>query len=214
MSTTFSSLNNFTVPLSAAGNQNQGMLMPKLAYRFRVTLTGFGSSTFGAGGNPATELTKQVISVDRPAPEFDEIKMDIYNSVVKLAGKHKFADITLKLRDDVSNNVTNLVGQQLQKQFDFYNQSSAFSGQDYKFFMGIEILDGGNGAFTPTVLEVFQLQGCWIKKATYSGNDYAKSEPMEIDLSICFDNAYQTDVTGNLLPASQPVISPALTGAT
>jgi len=197
-----SSLNNFTVPLSVNQSAtNQGLLMPKLGYRFRVTLTGFG--TFG---NPATELTKQVMTVDRPAPEFDEVTLDVYNSRVKLAGKAKFGDITLKLRDDVNNNVTNLVGQQMQKQFDFYNQSSAFSGQDYKFFMGIELLDGGNGQFTPTVLEVFQLQGCWIKKATYSGNDYAKSEAMEIDLSICFDNAYQTAVDGNLLPASQPVI--------
>jgi hypothetical protein len=213
MATSFSSLNNFTVPLSA-GNQNQGMLMPKLAYRFRVTLTGFGSSTFGAGGNPATELTKQVISVERPAPEFEEIKMDIYNSTVKIAGKHKFNDIMLKVRDDVSNNVTNLIGQQLQKQFDFYNQSSAVSGQDYKFFMGIELLDGGNGDFTPNVLEVYQLQGCWIKKASYSGNDYSKgTESMEIDLSICFDNAYQTDVNGNLLPAAQPVIPSNYTGA-
>jgi hypothetical protein len=209
-----SSLNNFTVPLSVNQSaSNQGLLMPKLSYRFRVTLTGFGSSNFVAGGNPATELTKQVISVDRPKPEFDEVTLDVYNSRVKLAGKHKFSDITLKLRDDVNNNVTNLVGQQLQKQFDFFNQSSAFSGQDYKFFMGIELLDGGNGDFTPTVLEVYQLQGCWIKSAAYSSNDYAKSDPMEIDLSICFDNAYQTEVNGNLLPAAQPVIRSQQTSA-
>jgi len=209
-----SSLNNFTVPLSVNQSaSNQGLLMPKLSYRFRVTLTGFGSSNFVAGGNPATELTKQVISVDRPKPEFDEVTLDVYNSRVKLAGKHKFSDITLKLRDDVNNNVTNLVGQQLQKQFDFFNQSSAFSGQDYKFFMGIELLDGGNGDFTPTVLEVYQLQGCWIKSAAYSSNDYSKSDPMEIDLSICFDNAYQTEVNGNLLPAAQPVIRSQQTSA-
>jgi len=209
-----SSLNNFTVPLSVNQSaSNQGLLMPKLSYRFRVTLTGFGSSNFVAGGNPATELTKQVISVDRPKPEFDEVKLDVYNSTIKLAGKPKFSDITLKLRDDVNNNVTNLVGQQLQKQFDFYNQSSAFSGQDYKFFMGIELLDGGNGDFTPEVLEVYQLQGCWIKSAGYSGNDYGKNDPMEIDLTICFDNAYQTEVNGNLLPAAQPVIRGGQTSA-
>jgi hypothetical protein len=209
-----SSLNNFTVPLSVNQSaSNQGLLMPKLSYRFRVTLTGFGSSNFVAGGNPATELTKQVISVDRPKPEFAEIPLDVYNSTIKLAGKPKFSDITLKLRDDVNNNVTNLVGQQLQKQFDFYNQSSAFSGQDYKFFMGIELLDGGNGDFTPNVLEVYQLQGCWIKSATYSGGDYAKNDPMGIDLTICFDNAYQTEVNGDLLPAAQPVIRGGQTSA-
>ena len=190
-----SSLSNFTVPLATdQSNPNQGLLMPKLMYRFRVTLTQFGS-----GGEPATELTKQVISVDRPHPEFDEVKLDVYNSTVKIAGKHKFGDIKLKVRDDVNNSVANKVGQQLQKQFDFYNQSSAFSGQDYKFFMAIEILDGGNGAFEPQTLEVFQLQGCWIKMASYSGVDYAKNDPLEIEMTICFDNAYQTSANGNTL---------------
>jgi len=189
-----SSLNNFTVPLAGNPGQGQGLLMPKLGYRFRVTLVSFGTN-----GTASTELTKQVIMVDRPKPEFDEIKLDVYNSTVKLAGKHKFGDIKLKVRDDVNNAVSNLVGEQLQKQFDFYQQSSAFSGQDYKFFTSIEILDGGNGAFTPQTLEVFQLQGCWIKGAQYSGGDYAKNDPLEIELTICFDNAYQTDAAGNLL---------------
>jgi hypothetical protein len=205
-----SSLNNFTVPLSTNQSaSNQGMLMPKLQYRFRVTLTGFGTSNFTAGGNPATELTKQVMSVDRPHPSFEEIKLDVYNSTVKLAGKHKFDDIKLKLRDDVNNNVTTLVGQQLQKQFDFFNQSSAFSGQDYKFYMSIELLDGQNGRFDAQTLEVYQLQGCWIKTATYGGNDYSKSDAMDIELTICFDNAYQTDAVGNnvippIIAARQP----------
>lgn len=190
-----SSLNNFTVPL--AGNQNQGLLMPKLQYRFRVVLTGFGSSNFAAGGTPATELTKQVMSVDRPHPSFEEVKLDVYNSTVKIAGKHKFDDIKLKLRDDINNNVTTLVGQQLQKQFDFYNQTSAFSGQDYKFYMSIEILDGGNaGENNPGVLEVYQLQGCWIKMASYGSMDYSKNDPVDLELTICFDNAYQTDANG------------------
>jgi len=203
------SLNNFTVPL--ATNQSasqQGLLMPKLQYRFRVTLT-----SFGAYGDPATELTKQVMTVDRPHPSFDEIKLDVYNSTVKLAGRHKFDDIKLKLRDDINNSVTNIVGQQLQKQFDFYNQSSAFSGQDYKFFMAIEILDGANGAFTPQVLEVYQLQGCWIKMASYSGGDYGKGDAFEIELTICFDNAYQTDAAGTLLKASSPVVRGGQTSA-
>jgi hypothetical protein len=204
-----SSLNNFTVPLSTDQSaQNQGLLMPKLAYRFRVTMAQFGS-----GGDPATELTKQVISVDRPHPSFDEVKMDVYNSTIKIAGKHKFEDIKLKVRDDVNNSVANKVGQQLQKQFDFFNQSSAFSGQDYKFFMAIEVLDGGNGAFEPQTLEVFQLQGCWIKMASYSGNDYSKSDPMEIELTICFDNAYQTSANGNTLGFGTAVPRTNLTSA-
>ena len=190
-----SSLTKFTVPL--ASNQSassQGLLMPKLKYRFRVTLDGFG-----VAGTPATELTKQVMSVDRPNLTFEEIKLPVYNSTVKLAGKHSWSNTKLKVRDDVTNAVTKKVGEQLQKQFDFYEQSSAASGIDYKFLMRVELLDGGNGAFTPTVLEAFEFHGCWITNAVYQGGDYASAtDPMDIDMTICYDNALQLDTAGAL----------------
>ena len=187
------SLSRFTVPLNTDQSaSNQGLLMPKLAYRFRVSLF-----DFGVGGAPATELTKQVMNVERPKPKFDEIKLDVYNSVVKLAGKHSFDDIKLVVRDDMTNIVTNKVGQQMQKQFDFYEQASAASGLDYKFTTVIEILDGGNGAYQPIVLESFEVQGCWIKIITYDGGDYSKAtDPLTMELTICYDNAVQTQFIG------------------
>ena len=196
------SLSRFTVPLNTDQSaSNQGLLMPKLAYRFRVSLF-----DFGVGGAPATELTKQVMNVERPKPKFDEIKLDVYNSVVKLAGKHSFDDIKLVVRDDMTNIVTNKVGQQMQKQFDFYEQASAASGLDYKFTTVIEILDGGNGAYQPIVLESFEVQGCWIKAVTYSGGDYSKgTEAMTIEMTICYDNAVQIDEAGGLIGLGQPV---------
>jgi hypothetical protein len=183
-----SSLNRFTVPLSTdQSSASQGLLMPKLKYRFRVTL-----DNFGVPGTPTTELTKQVMNVTRPDLSFETITLPVYNSTVKLAGKHSWTDAKLTLRDDVSNNVTGLVGQQLQKQFDFFEQSGAASGIDYKFTMRVEILDGGNGANTPTVLESFEFLGCWVKAATYQGGDYSNAtDPMDIALTICYDNALQ-----------------------
>ena len=41
------------------------------------------------------------------------------------AGKHTWEPTTLNLREDVNNNVQKLVGEQLQKQFDFHEQPSA-----------------------------------------------------------------------------------------
>lgn len=134
--------------------------MPKLQYRFRVSLENFGVST------PTTELTKQVIDVTRPVVNFEEIEIPVYNSRAYLAGKHAWDPITLNLREDVNNNVQKLVGEQLQKQFDFFEQSGAASGIDYKFVTRIEILDGGNGANTPNVLDTFELYGCFIQNAT------------------------------------------------
>lgn len=186
------SLNRFTVPLTTDQSAaTQGLLMPKLRYRFRVTL-----DNFGVAGTPTTELTKQVMNVTRPQVNFEEIKLSVYNSTVKLAGRHSFEDATLTLRDDVTGAVTRKVGEQLQKQFDFFEQSGAASGIDYKFRMRVEILDGGNGAFEPTSLESFEFLGCFVKKAAYQGGDYTNNEPMDIALTITYDNAIQLNRPG------------------
>jgi len=186
------SLNRFTVPLSGSqAATTQGLLMPKLKYRFRVTL-----DQFGVAGTPSTELTKQVMNASRPEVSFEEIKLPVYNSTVKIAGKHSFADAKLVVRDDASGVVSRKVGEQLQKQFDFFEQSGAASGIDYKFRMRVEILDGGNGAYEPVTLESFEFLGCFIKKATYQGGDYNSNDPMDISLDITFDNAIQLEAPG------------------
>lgn len=187
-----STLSKITVPLDTNDSASaQGLLMPKLQYRFRVTLENFGVST------PTTELTKQVIDVTRPQIGFEEIEIPTYNSRAYLAGRHAWEPITLNLREDVNGRVQKLVGEQLQKQFDFFEQSSAASGIDYKFLTRIEILDGGNGANTPTVLETFELYGCFLTNANYNSLGYANNEPVTTELSIRYDNAVQTpDNTG------------------
>ena len=182
-----STLSKITVPLdSSASAANQGLLMPKLQYRFRVSLENFGVST------PTTELTKQVVDVTRPNVSFEDITVDVYNSRVYLAGKHTWEPVTLNLREDVSNNVQKLVGEQLQKQFDFFEQSSAASGSDYKFVTRIEILDGGNGINVANVLETFELYGCYLQSANYNTLNYATNDPVTVALAIKYDNAIQT----------------------
>ena len=134
------SLNKMTVPLASdQSSSTQGLLMPKLRYRFRVFF-----ENFGTGAEPTTELTKQVMSFTRPNLSFEEIPIPIYNSTVKLAGKYTWNDVTCEIRDDASGNVGKLVGQQLQKQMDFFEMASAGSGIDYKFKTVVQILDGGN----------------------------------------------------------------------
>ena len=179
-------LSKFTVPLASDQSaSNQGLLMPKLQYRFRVILENFGVST------PRTELTKQVIDVTRPSLTFDETILDVYNSRVYLAGKHTWDPLTINLRDDVNNSVTRLCGEQIQKQFDFFEQSSASSGTDYKFTGRIEMLDGGNGANAVTVLETWELYGAYVQNINYNTMAYATSDPATITLSVRYDNAIQ-----------------------
>ena len=182
-----STLSKFTVPLANdQSSASQGLLMPKLQYRFRAILENFGVST------PRSELTKQVMDVMRPNLSFDKVTLDVYNSKVYMAGKHTWDPITITLRDDVNNSVTKLVGEQIQKQFDFFEQASAASGIDYKFVARIEMLDGGNGASAPNVLETFELYGAYVENVNYNSLAYNTSEPSTITMSVRYDNCIQT----------------------
>jgi len=202
-----SSLSKFTVPLST--NQSataQGLLMPKLKFRFRVTFENFGVS------QPTTELTKQVIDFTRPKISFEEITIPIYNSKIYLAGKPTWETVVCTLRDDASGLVTQRVGEQLQKQFDFMEQASASSGIDYKFLTRFEVLDGGNGASEPTVLETWEMYGCYLSNTDYADANYATNDPMTIAMTIRYDNALQTPGGTGLGTAVARTLGSTITG--
>lgn len=183
------SLSKFTVPLSTNQSASaQGLLMPKLKFRFRVAFENFGVT------QPVTELTKQVMDFTRPKVGFDPMEIPVYNSKIYLAGRPTWETVTCTLRDDATGEVAKRVGEQLQKQFDFMEQSSAASGIDYKFITRFEVLDGGNGADQPNVLETWELYGCFLSNTDYGDANYGSNEPMTISLTIRYDNAIQTPI--------------------
>jgi hypothetical protein len=192
MATASQSLFNMTVASDNAGG-NQGLLMPKLQFRFRVNFLNFGVDSTGG-----LSLTKQVIDCSRPNLSFAEIPLQVYNSTLKIAGKHTWADMSVNIRDDASGTVSKAVGQQLQKQLDFVEQASAATGQDYKFQTNIEILDGGNGQLAPSVLETWELYGCFLKSANYNTLNYGASEAVTVGLTIAYDNAIQSPLTAGV----------------
>lgn len=202
-----SSLTNFTVPLSTNQSaSSQGLLMPKLKFRFRVTFLNFGVT------QPSTELTKQVMDFKRPSVSFDPIEIPIYNSKVYLAGKPTWAEVTCQLRDDSGGEVSKRVGEQMQKQYDFFEQSSASSGIDYKFTTLLEILDGGNGTNTPNILETWELYGCYLSTTDYNDVNYATNDPVTINLTIRYDNALQTPTGSGIGSTIARTLGTVITG--
>lgn len=201
------SLTKFTVPLASDQSASaQGLLMPKLKYRFRASFEGFGVS------QPVTELTKQVQDIKRPNVNFNPITIDVYNSKVYLQGKPEWQETSVTLRDDAGGNVAKLVGEQIQKQFDFMEQSSAASGIDYKFVLRYEVLDGGNGANTPNVLETWELYGCLISSVDYGDMAYNSNDPATVALTIRFDNAIQTPTGTGVGTAVGRTLGTTITG--
>ena len=202
-----SSLTRMTVPLASDQSlSTQGLLMPKLKYRFRVMLENFGVQT------PRTELTKQVMDFTRPSVSFEETVIDVYNSKLYLAGKHTWEALTINLRDDASGQVSRLVGEQLQKQLDFMEQASAASGIDYKFTTKCEILDGGNGTVQPIVLETWEMYGCFLSSVNYNDLNYGDSGPVTITMNIRFDNALQTPIGSGVGAVVARTVNDVITG--
>ena len=202
-----SSLSRMTVPLASdQSNPTQGLLMPKLKYRFRVIFENFGVST------PRTELTKQVMDFTRPTVQFGDIVVDVYNSKIKLLGKPEWQDITVNLRDDAAGNVSKLIGEQLQKQYDFMEQASAAAGIDYKFITRLEMLDGGNGANAPTVLETWEMYGCLVSTVDYQTVNYANNEAVTINMTIKYDNAVQTPMGAGIGATVTRTLGTVVTG--
>lgn len=188
----FSSIARMTVPTSSDGTGDaQGLLMPKLQYRFRILFENFGIT------KPTTELTKQVIDFTRPNLEFGEIPIEVYNSRIYLAAKPTWQAVSVNLRDDATGEVAKRVGEQVQKQFDFSEQASAAAGSNYKFKLVCQILDGARGVATPNILEAWELYGCYLSNVNYNQLNYGANEPVTISLSIRFDNAVQTPLDGD-----------------
>lgn len=206
MATASQSLFNMTVASDNAGG-NQGLLMPKLQFRFRLNFL-----NFGLGSTAGLALTKQVIDCSRPNVQFQEITLPVYNSTLYLAGKHQWQTLSVNVRDDASGSVSKAVGQQIQKQLDFVEQASAATGQDYKFQLNIEILDGGNGTAAPVVLETWECYGCFIQTANYNTLNYGTNDVATIALTIRFDNAIQAPL-GSGVGSSISRVASGLTGS-
>ena len=169
-------LGKFGVPLEG---KNLGILHPKQQYRFRVKLYNFGLN------DSIREMTQNVMSVTRPSIKQDPVKIDAYNSVAYIAGKHEWDTVTVKLRDDINNSVISAVGAQIQKQINHYEQTSAVAGVNYKFTMEIDSLDGT----TNDALEYWRLDGCFLSNVKYPDGDYSSSDPNEVELTIRYDVA-------------------------
>jgi hypothetical protein len=76
-----------------------------------------------------------------------------------------------------------------------------------------EILDGGNGANAPVVLETWELYGCYLQTVNYNNMDYGVSEAVTVSLTIMFDNAIQTPVGSGVGAVVGRTLGDVATGA-
>lgn len=170
-------LSKFGVPIDG---EKQGMITPKLMWRFRVVFQNFGTN------NNLRELTANVQQVTRPSITYAKGELHSYNSVAYYSGKHTWNPITLIVRDDITNAVTSAVHAQVQRQLNHLEQIGPVAGTNYKFGMQIHTLDGTNNE----ELESWQLDGCWLESVENNEFNYTDTTShMLINMGIQYDNA-------------------------
>ena len=74
------------------------------------------------------------------------------------------------------------------------------------------MLDGGNGANQPNVLETWEIYGAFISQVDYGEFDYASNEHATIDLTIKYDNALQSPTGTGIGTAVARTIGATITG--
>lgn len=171
--------------MGVRGNGGE-ILHPQMKNKWRLTFNGIG------GVLDSQALTFQAITCDRPKLSFEKVTLDRYNSRAYIAGKHQFDPINVTFEADIGGNVSSVIRSQLERQQRIIGMAAAprlptaLAGQDYKFSITQEILDGDN-----TPLEVWYIEGAWIENADFTDLDYSASETIKIQLTITYDHARQ-----------------------
>jgi hypothetical protein len=189
-------LNKWGVPLGG-GSGRGGIIQPKVKNKFRVRFVNFGPVQGGL------DLSQNIQSVTFPKYEATPQEVHVYNSIAYYPGKSKWEPIDFKVLDDVTNTVTKLVGYQLSKQHNFFEQTTPLAGSQVKFDMYIESLDGGND----TVIDQWHLEGCFVTGADYGELEYSsEGEKRIISVNVRYDAAH---MDMNMFPVA-PYIGPGI----
>ena len=162
-------------------------MQPKLAHRFRVIFRNIAAGS----SNDSKDLSIQLVTVSRPAIDFDEVVLDRYVSRAYVASKYNWTPCSFTFEDDVNSRAVSVVRDQLELQqrligadagADWLN--AAPTASNYKFGAALEMLDGNQ-----TVLETWDMQGCWFQSLNFGQLDYADSNQVRVDVTMRFDHA-------------------------
>ena len=157
-----------------------GIKIPKLKHQWRLKPTGIMADL---------NLAKQIISCSRPAVTFTEIEIphtdeEGITTRSYTAGKQQWTALTIVVEDDATGDAARVI----QKQMMLQQEALSTNFSDYKFDIDIEYLDGDHN-----VTDTWNIIGCWLQQVDYTSLDYSKSEVVQMELTIRYDNAIMND---------------------
>ena len=118
----------------------------------------------------------------RPTIATESQEMPFINSTRYLAGKTKFETISVTLYDPIAPSGAQQVMEWIRTHFESVSVRSGYA-DFYKRDCQLKMLDP-----VGTVVELWDLKGCFITNATFGDLDYGAEDPTEIALTLRYDN--------------------------
>ena len=118
----------------------------------------------------------------RPTYTTNETTVNWINSTRYLAGKTTFGDLSVTLHDPIAPSGAQQVMEWVRTHFESVSGRAGYA-DFYKRDCQLKLLDP-----VGTVVELWDMKGCFLESAAFGDLDYGAEDPAEISLSIRFDN--------------------------
>ena len=123
-----------------------------------------------------------VKTAKRPSISFNETTIEYINSKRYLAGKLSYETLSVTLYDPIAPSGAQQVMEWVRTHTETVSGRSGYA-DFYKRDCQLKMLDP-----VGTVVELWDLKGCFLTSAGFGDLDYGTEDPTEISLTIRFDN--------------------------
>ena len=141
---------------------------PKRKFRWVFAIEGIDSFLMKTANRPTFTTTTQEIP--------------FINSHRYIAGKTKFEQISVTLHDPIAPSGAQQVMEWIRTTFESVSGRAGYA-DFYKRDCQIKLLDP-----VGTVVELWDMKGCFIASANFGELDYTSEDPTEVSLTLQFDN--------------------------
>ncbi len=121
-------------------------------------------------------------TASRPTINTEEVPITYMNHTRYIAGKTTFDTVSCTLHDPIAPSGAQQVMEWVRTHFESVSGRSGYA-DFYKRDCQLKLLDP-----VGTVVELWDLKGCFLTSAGFGDLDYGGSDPTEISLTIRFDN--------------------------
>ena len=141
---------------------------PKRKFRWVFAIEGLDSFLMKTAARPNITIAEQ--------------EVPFMNSTRYMAGKAKFEAISVTLYDPIAPSGAQQVMEWVRTHFESVSGRSGYA-DFYKRDCQLKLLDA-----VGTVVELWDIKGCFLESAGFGDLDYGSEDPAEISLTIRFDN--------------------------